>query len=137
MNLRYSIFFSILISVASGGCAGREPFQPPPPEYKMWRKAGASDVDVKISLLECGYPDPFSSGKYSWGENEAVLADICMQADGFNFQSDREWRSVACPASLESRIPACGPGTKPPRRSVELRLGSPFCQKFPSADACQ
>ena len=119
------------------GCLKSIPFQPPPTEYEMWVKEGASMIEVQKATLECGYPDPFNSGRYRRSMNEIVLSDLCMQASGFHYSSDRNWRTYMCPEAAWDRIPACRPGVPRPKRDPKRRLGSPFCQANSTSRICE
>lgn len=116
------------------GCLGIKPFQPPPDDYQAWMKSGASEQDLKMALLECGYPSPYNSGKYNFSLEEFVAANRCMETSGFNDISDRGWR-WACQKQTESAEDICG--VTPIRmRSVERRVGSGFCSDFPESTIC-
>lgn len=128
---------AILLALFLPGCFFNGVFDPPPPEYRMWAKGGASYEDIKIALLECGYPDPMNSGKYRRSDDEIITSGLCMQADGFSYVSDRNRNSALCPNDINSRPSACDLNVQAPARSAQRRLGSPFCQEFPRAMACQ
>jgi hypothetical protein len=127
-----------LIGIVSSlcGCFGFRPFQPPPDEYEVWDRANSDEEDVRKSLLDCGYPSPFNSGKYEFSRNDYVLANLCMERLGFVYDSDMTWRGVCVPRGGES-IPACAAGVEPPSPDPRKRLSSPFCQQFSKARICK
>ena len=134
-NMKKTIFL-IAISLMLASCFGRKPFQPPPKEYEAWKKAGATELETKKMLLECGYPDPLNSGGYAWPINDMILSDLCLQTNGFVFNSDRNWRSYMCPKNSKTNPPACQPNAVIPTPSIERRLNSPYCKKYPKSAPC-
>lgn len=130
----------IAITVSSmlvTSCLGFEPFQPNPPEFQEWSKPGATELEVKRAMLECGYPSPFGSRDrhvqdVSATPNEIAVMSRCMKREGFVFDNGRydfctQWRELA----------ACGPDVRAPPRSVEKRLDGDFCRKYAQADVCK
>jgi hypothetical protein len=65
----------IVLTLALTGCV-RHYFQPPKPAYQYWTKPGASELDVKKALLECGDPSPD--------------ATVRMYEHAFGYQTDDE-----------------------------------------------
>lgn len=131
MNKCITIFFSILLS----GCVS-DYFQPPPPTYKVWNKQGASELDVKKALLECGDASPSSTYQmYEYAfqlksEKEIVdyilLTDACMEQYGYK---ENRWTfRDKCSWSHNKHLPACQPNPNIPTPSVERRLNSWYCK---------
>jgi len=127
--------FIIIIVVLLSACA--KPFQPVAPEYKRWTKHGATELDIKKSLLECGVPSvnptvkvyefAFDLKKDEEQLNKFFLENACMEKSGY---IDR-WGSVkeSCQMYPERKYyPACQPNAKIPTPSVERRLNSWYCK---------
>lgn len=72
--------FGVIFLLTQGACASK-PFQPPPYEFEIWKKSGSSNDEIKRALLECGYIDPYTSGRMP--ANEFIIAAKCMEKDGF------------------------------------------------------
>jgi hypothetical protein len=122
-------------SAILAGCSNFRPFQPPPLEFEMWRKQGATIESVKRALLECGYPSPFNAGKYSFPTNDYVLSNLCMEKLGFGYHSSMSWRTI-CRSDERDDLPACAYGATVPEPDASKRLSSPFCRDFPNAEVC-
>jgi hypothetical protein len=104
--------------------------------YEYWGKNGASALDVKKAMLECGFP-----GVYEWpnwstsSKNEVALMYRCMEISGFSYSGDEGsfcdgWRDNTKPV-------ACGENVSVPVRSVKERINSEFCRRYPMTDVCE
>jgi hypothetical protein len=134
--------FIVLVAMLFVACA--KPFQPPPPEYKMWSKRGASELDIKKALLECGKPSPdptFDSYKYAFGledddsqYNAIFLTDACMEKA--SYQPRVYTVKQSCSWDRYKHLPACQPGAEIPTPSVERRLNSWHCKIKTDYDYC-
>lgn len=111
--------------------------KPGPELYEQWNKKGVSVLEVKEAMLECGYPNVFS-GSLGGGFPDKVLniyalAEQCMRNHGFVYSGRF---GTTCEYKPTQYLPACQLNAVIPTRSVERRLNSPFCKKYPQADAC-
>lgn len=64
------------------GCFGIRPFQPPPPQFKMWSKPGVSEEEVKRTMLSCGYPHIAGTNRDT-SPNAGAAMFVCMRKNGF------------------------------------------------------
>jgi hypothetical protein len=104
--------------------------RPPPYEFQVWKKPGASEDDIKIALLECGKETPFSNGAQDI--NDVVIGTRCMMKNGYS------GGYFPCDGPSGKSIPACQlPDSEIPNRDVSKRLNSKFCKQFPKAQVCQ
>lgn len=140
----------IVILLAVMGCSNfniRNIDQPAPPAWKAWVKKGATDLEIKKAVLECGAPDPEVNGfiytaagikDFDEQMNHSFLTGACMEKAGF---IDR-WRSVA-QSCADSNFPkrrdyaACQPGAVIPQRNVERRLNSWLCKLETDREYCR
>ncbi|MCL1860058.1 MAG: hypothetical protein FWG52_00790 [Proteobacteria bacterium] len=135
--MKKSIFVvgvATFIGVATFTACSGKPFvmRPPPYEFEAWKKPGASEGDIKIALLECGYETPFSAGAQDI--NSLEIASRCMTKNGYVSSS----RYFPCRGPNGRNIPACQlPDSEIPDRDVSKRLNSKFCKQFPKAQVCQ
>ena len=53
----------ILLFSTLTACWGRQPFQPPLASFQVWYKPGASPLQIKKALLECGKPHPHGESR--------------------------------------------------------------------------
>ena len=60
------------------GCTGRG-FQPPPPEFTNWKKAGMSEKDVKSAMTACGYINLTGTGDTT-PIDQVLTQFYCMKA---------------------------------------------------------
>jgi hypothetical protein len=141
----------IFVLLALSGCGGysiRNIDKPAPALSEGWIKAGATQLDVKKALLECGAPHPDANdfiyekalGIKDFDEQMShfLLTKACMERAGY---ADR-WRSLAqsCADSnfpKRKTYPACQPGAAIPERSVERRLNSWHCKLKTDRDYCR
>ncbi|MDI9071543.1 hypothetical protein [Xanthomonas oryzae] len=132
MKINFLLGFVIFICT---GCSDFVPFQPNPDEYTMWSSSGASQLDVKKAMLECGYPSPFSINERQLNlfpsNNEVALISRCMEKSGFVYK-DKSYNF--CRSFRD--LPACQPDAPIRRRELSRRLDSSFCKKYTKADAC-
>lgn len=93
---------TVLIIGTLAACS--KPFQPPPVEFKMWKKSGISELQVKAQMLKCGYPtiDGFH-GRYV-SKEEAAKPEQCMFAEGFKRKNG--WKGV-CSLPSFAEVSAC------------------------------
>lgn len=102
-----SIVFLIIVPTLNG-CVGK-PFQPIPPLFKTWTMPGKGPEDVKAALLECGFRNigtGFDVGDARTGrtsQNDFVLAEICMEKNGYSNESGKR----ACSYPFNAKLPAC------------------------------
>ena len=128
-----ALMFFIVIFVQ--GCIDTRAFEPPLPDYKLWRKNGMTELDIKRIRLECGAS---SAHGYRAEEalNDTALVYMCMLGAGFiavDFKG-REKPNTLCRNWPD--LPACQPGAEIPTPSVERRLNSRYCRIRTSFQAC-
>jgi hypothetical protein len=93
--------FALVLVVLLSGCINARPFQPNPPMYQLYVKDGATESDVKASMLKCGYPNVVgNSGDETL--NEKAERQNCIARNGFK-RSDG--LPGICP--LRADLPAC------------------------------
>lgn len=116
------------------GCINK-PFQPAPEPWEIWQKRGASIVDVRRAMLECGYD--FAEPPESI--NSAVVVYQCMEKDGFKRKkADRIDLSFDSSCRNFPEIPECKLSIdEVPSRDSARRLNSKFCKKYQGASICQ
>lgn len=144
-----SKFIAVLGAVTLPGCWGYSISnidKPAPETYEAWVKPGATRLEVKKALLECGKPAPAPNGwAYEYGMgikdndtllNHKFLTDACMEKSGFR----NRWGTTlekSCRMHPEYRsYPACQPGAEIPERSVERRLNSWYCKLKTDLNYC-
>jgi len=121
------ILMILLVSALTTGC-NKAYFQPPGPTYIYYKKAGATELDVKKAMLECGMSDvDMGSGNFKQDMNTSFLADWCMEQSSFQ---STEGGSTEKTCKLEDyrQYPACQPDAVIPKPSVERRLNSEYCK---------
>lgn len=134
-----------LVSIPLLGCAtasGRKPFSPPPEAYERWEKSGSSSVQIRIALLECGLPAPFSVHKFFKDiPHEELLelhanVELCMMRSGFGLM---QGLSPICKDN--SKLQACHIENDYliPSRDSARRMNSSFCKDpiYGKNKACQ
>jgi len=122
------ILVCILLAVVIGGCGIEKSFQPPGPTYSYFKKPGASELDVKKVMLECGI-EPISGKSAKTGNNDMntfFLAKWCMDKAGYKSVNLEIKKS--CQLEHNKQYPACQPGAVIPKPSVERRLNSEYCK---------
>lgn len=139
----YKQYVIILIALLATGCTRYNVSnidKPPPKEYQSWHKAGATEIDIKKALLECGAPAPHSTDHtYSAAGikgnqkimNHHYLTSSCMEQAGYS----HAWWGRTVQASCtdinfpdRKNFPACQLGVEIPKPSIERRLNSWHCK---------
>lgn len=142
----YAALIPPLLLIGCGGYSLSNIDKPAPEAYEAWVKPGATQLEVKKALLECGKPSPAPDGwAYEYGMgikdndtllNHKFLTDACMEKSGFRHR----WGATLekyCRMHPEYRsYPACQPGAVIPERSVERRLNSWHCRLETDRDYC-
>lgn len=96
--LRNAALTAALLSLSA--CATR-PFQPNPPAYTMWEKAGVAEEGVRSAMLDCGFASPTGNSGANMSGNAFAAAELCMIAGGFTYKG----RRIACVDFPD--LPAC------------------------------
>lgn len=141
MRLAFRLYALVATLIFFSGCI-KASFQPIPPLFMLWKKPGATQLEVKMALLECGKPSPNPTGYgaevANISPNERVLADLCMEKSGFVTQDPFSAYKVVptCKQSYHASFPACQPDAIIPTRSVERRLNSWYCKLKTDHDYC-
>jgi hypothetical protein len=125
---RVGVLAAIMQLVA---CINFEPFQPPPPVYKQWKKEGARQIDIQKSMLECGYLSPYGNPGIT-DMNSIVLMHRCMEASGYVYN---DGAGDFC-SGFKYQPPACNPKTPAPQRKVVIRINSKFCHAHQHSPIC-
>lgn len=85
-----SLILILLFSTLTA-CWGRRPFQPPLASFQVWYKPGASPLQIKKALLECGKPHPqgeSSPPKPMRTAIEQAKTENCLLAAGYRKPDD-------------------------------------------------
>lgn len=125
----------LCLSGCLAGCIDPEAFRPSPPYYESWSKPGATTLEIKKMLLECGESHP--SGGRDQSLNEEALVHLCMVNSGYSpvgFKGRREDPGGWC--RNWPNLPACQPDAVIPESSVERRLSSQYCKVRMSHEYC-
>jgi hypothetical protein len=114
--------------------------RPPPAWWIGLSGNGASEAHIRVALLECGSNVPGDAVEFTapdgrgfllpqQGLNEIILVQRCMRNAGFPYIRDscNRWKD----------LPACKPDAVIPKRSVENRINSPYCQIYAKTKICQ
>ncbi|WP_412057406.1 hypothetical protein [Bartonella sp. DGB2] len=116
-----------LLSISLSACYGALP----PPDYKTWIKPGADSLQVKKSMLECGFPEiwglsePFSK----MTPNDTVMADRCMEQAGYKSKyAPVGFHAFCLRTGDDPYLPACAPDAVIRKPSVKKRLNSAYCR---------
>ena len=83
------------------GCTGRG-FQPPPPNYTKWYKAGVSQAGVKDAMRACGYTNLDGAGDAS-PIDVRLTRFYCMNDAGFK----RKDKLDMCKLGRVGESPVC------------------------------
>jgi len=125
--MRWIIGVLLCCAPATAFCGAK----PIPPVFLDWTKPGATILDVKKILLECGWPSP-DYPRDLWGAqridmmmNDRVLARLCVIQSGFATRDLADMKNSHC--YRNPSLPACQPGAVIPTPSVERRLKSWWC----------
>ena len=128
----------LLLFFLLNGCFDQRAFEPPLPDYKLWKMSGMTDVDIKKIRLECGALSARDDGGLRT-LNETALVHMCIANAGFE-RIDFKGRVGQAPYDEWCRnwpdLPACQPGAEIPEPSVERRLNSRYCRIRTSFQAC-
>lgn len=138
MNRASIWMFLVLLSIVLPGCRGA--FQPLPSYYESWSKSGATDVDIKKIILECGNYNPY--GTYPENNrpsrSEMALKYYCIVNSGYTyhnpFKGGKPDNNSWCRNNPELEV--CKPGTIIPTPSSELRLNGRYCRDRLNHDEC-
>ncbi|WP_312971743.1 hypothetical protein [Pseudomonas sp.] len=123
-----SLILILLFSTLTA-CWGRQPFQPPPFNFEIWQKPGASTLEVKKALLECGSPHPQDDDR---PPNQRAETQNCLIAAGYRMPKQYpSW------CTLQPDLPACRSGVVPPSPSAERRLHSDYCRARRDMEFCR
>jgi hypothetical protein len=118
----FTVFATFIVLAC--GC---RPFQPPNNEDDLWHQRGKSRIDVKKSLLECGFAD--TSGHSMDPSIDFLAACVCMERIGYTREITRLGDvSPICENGWAKKSPECQPSAVIPTPSVERRLNSKSCQ---------
>lgn len=133
--------FTLIACTPFGG------FKPPPAGWTYYADGGATKQEIEIVYLECGFPVPgdfrdFSKEllvKLGFDDVDKQYAALaakyhCMKDAGFPIGKLNDPCQVGYGRSF---WPACQPGAVIPKRSVENRLNSSYCNFYPKAKVCQ
>jgi hypothetical protein len=103
--MRSRLFFLAFGIVFATGCVGK-PFQPIPPQFKLWKKEGVSELGVKAAVIDCGYLEarPGYLVQKAKSIDELVRAGRCMEQKGFRSLSSN---GKICDDKYLSSFPAC------------------------------
>lgn len=133
----------IVLALLLGGCP--KPFQPVAPTYQLWSKRGASELDIKKALLECGEPAPdvtVQMYEYAFGIkdddtwfNTSFLASACMENAGY--KPRRYTVKEYCSWDRYQHLLVCQPNAVIPTPSVERRLNSWYCKLETDYEYCR
>lgn len=101
MNHKKLISMTILSTLIA---CGYKPFQPAPPMYKTYKRAGATEQETKDSMLECGYPNIYGGMKDDT-ENDVARRENCMFRKKFKYND--EYRGICSLPGKKEKLPAC------------------------------
>ena len=128
------------------GCPG--PVRIPTAWVDSFTSNVATRDDVRTALLECGSSVPgrdmefvMPGGKRfpNTDSNKLVSIAKCMEISGFPNKHPYDlctgWTENG--KHVPNNLPACQPDAVIPKRSVENRLNSLYCQHYPKVSICQ
>ena len=122
-------------------------YKPAPATYQEWSKYGASILDIKKSLLECGKPAPdisfeiyekaFNISRYDELAyiNKLEFENICMERSGYKYNGTYNTKKI-CLLEKYKNLPACQPDIITHTPSVERRLNSWYCKTRTDYNYC-
>lgn len=138
-------YIVISVFLALSGCGLKNIDKPAPQEYESWTKRGATQLDIKKALLECGKPSPSPNAwAYEYGLglkdfqeqlNHQFLTDACMERAGYKIRWGDSVKKY-CSWDRHKNLPACQPSAEIPERSVERRLNSWYCKLKTDVNYC-
>lgn len=129
------LFAGLFCALSLTACGSTLPFQPVPDSYLLWAKPGASQLEVKKALLECGMASPSSPARPPLDPrtpDQLAAAENCMQAAGFKAPQPSHRMCAAQP-----HLATCQADAAPSSRSVERRLSSNYCQAKKDVEFCR
>ncbi len=121
----------VLISFLTTACTPFGGFKPPPPYWERFSAPNTTIRQVQTALMECGYDNFPESRDISLPKGNFAATQLCMQNSGFKIKDGSVCKTWA------KNDPECQPGAVIPSRSVERRLNSGLCKKYPKSDFCQ
>lgn len=143
-------FLALLSAVLLVGCGSEHSIRnidkPAPYAYESWVKPGASQLDIKKALLECGDPHYAPTGfiyqKIGLKTLDEQLrfgfmVEACMEKAGFRQRWGGSLEKSCRMQPIYKTYPACQPGAVIPERSVELRLNSWYCKLKTDREYCR
>ena len=101
-------------------------YQPSGPTHSYFKKPGASELEVKKAMLECGIADINGAGNFKQDMNSYFLAKSCLEKAGY--KSTVLSMEESCQLEHNKQYPACQPDAVIPKPSVERRLNSQYCR---------
>jgi hypothetical protein len=112
-------------------------FPPPKDEYQSWSQSGKTYLDVKKSLLECGFSSPYF-GDYYQSQYDFLSSAVCMERLGYIRVSKGDINPI-CANGWTKDETACQWGAAIPSPSVERRLNSLYCKStyYHNRQECQ
>lgn len=119
----------LLLAASLSACYANPPFQPPPFNFEVWQKPGASTLEVKKALLACGSPHPQEDDR---SPNQRAETQNCLIAAGYRMP-----KQYPTQCTLQPDLPACQPGETPTSPSAERRLDSDYCRARRDMDFCR
>ncbi len=119
----------LLLAASLSACYANPPFQPPPFNFEVWQKPGASTLEVKKALLACGSPHPQEDDR---SPNQRAETQNCLIAAGYRMP-----KQYPTQCTLQPDLPACQPGETPTSPSAERRLNSDYCRARRDMDFCR
>ncbi|HAO24548.1 MAG: hypothetical protein CMH21_00910 [Methylophaga sp.] len=142
LRIVMKIFLTMTLSVLMFGCSTYMQdvvYKPSPATYQEWSKTGASNLEIKKSLLECGKPAPdtnfdvyekaFKISRYDEDAyiNKLVLEGKCMEQAGYSYNGFYNTKKI-CSLEKYKQLPACQANTVIPAHSLENRLNGWYCK---------
>jgi len=118
---KINFLFVNVILLCATGCTN--PF---PDVDERWYKRGASKLDIRKAILECGAPNPahYEHGDFRRELNALASIHICMVQSGFQYKNGPiDW----CRERPEGKLAVCSEAI--PTRSANRRLESPYCKR--------
>ncbi|TBU92059.1 hypothetical protein [Phytopseudomonas dryadis] len=119
----------LLLATSLSACYANPPFQPPPFNFEIWQKPGASILQVKKALLECGAPHPQDDERPA---NQRAETQNCLIAAGYRMP-----KQYPSQCTLQPDLPTCQSGVIPPSPSTERRLNSDYCRAGRDMQFCR
>lgn len=142
----HTLFIFLLLL---GGCSQysiRNIDKPPPQLHEAWGKKGASFLEIRKSLLECGQVSLGGASHEIYEKigiveredqfNHSFLVDRCMINAGFT-QKNTSWTiNDACADRRYRNYPACQADAVIPTPSSERRLNGWYCKTRTDYNYC-